>query len=291
MTKAECLDLPAKVGGVTDPNGYRFRKVKMGKEQRTEYNRMREELIALLDDLCKTCDGAGFVAAHDHEGDRHTMIRSKTIRESHEAGECPECHGEAKAVIVKIRLTQLLRLQQITSGFITDGPDLLHWFDDKSLPPKIAEAVNIIEDAPVQQGITWSIFRPELERMAQELARREISYIEIHGGVPEALRPGYIKSFMDGEVQHAIMHPAAGGIGLDLWRAQYATYISNSQKTEDRVQSEDRCHRIGSEIHASVDYHDVAVPGTIDMKVLRDLRVDTERSGIILGDTIRELIT
>lgn len=299
VTKDECLDLPPKVGGVTDPAGYRFRKVAMGKVQRTEYNRMREELIALLDDVCKVCDGAGFVARsivdNDHWGDRHTMLRGKKRREAEEAAQsvCPECLGEAKAVLVKIRLTQLLRMQQITSGFITDGPEILHWFDD-GCPPKIAEAISIIEDAPTQQGITWSIFRPEIERMAQELARRKISYIEIHGGIADGLRPDYLRAFMNGDVQHALMHPAAGGIGLDMYAAQYATYISNSAKTEDRVQSEDRCHRIGSEIHESVDYHDVAVPGTYDMKVLRDLRRDTERSGDILGDTvtkIKELIT
>ena len=165
---------------------------------------------------------------------------------------------------------------------------MLHWFTD--LPPKIKEACDIIEDAPTNQGITWSVFRPELERMAQELSRRKIEYIEIHGGVHMDNRPEEIARFMRGDVGHALMHPAAGGIGLDMWKAQYATYISNSQKTEDRVQSEDRCHRIGSEIHESVNYWDVAIPGTIDMKVLRDLRADTARSGIILGDTLREMI-
>ena len=83
---------------------------------------------------------------------------------------------------------------------------------------------------------------------------------------------------------------APGFINMLSWATESLIIDGHShRKTEDRVQSEDRCHRIGSEIHDSVSYNDIVVPRTIDTKILRDLRADTERSSRLMGDTARAI--
>jgi SNF2 family DNA or RNA helicase len=273
VTKDECLDLPPKL--------YARRDVHMQPEQAKEYQRMRLEMLAMLEDKCKECNGTGWLLAPEPEADYFMGVNDTSEV-------CPVCNGMALNVSVTIALTQLLRLQQITCGFITDGPEVLHWFTDN--PPKIMECMDIIEDADTQQILCWSNFRPEIERLCQELALRGISYGELHGGISDDARNEFRNSFQAGNLQVGVCHPAAGGIGVDLWRASIANYLSNSHKTEDRVQSEDRCHRIGSEIHDSVSYNDITVPGTVDVKILRVIRNNRDMSEAIMAGGLREII-
>jgi SNF2 family DNA or RNA helicase len=268
VTKDECLDLPPKL--------YSRRDVIMAPDQKKEYNRMRLEMLAMLEKECETCSGTGYV------------IREDEIEQGLGPHVCHSCQGMGAAVSVTIALTQLLRLQQITCGFITDGPEVEHWFTDN--PPKIMEVMDIIEDADTQQILCWSNFRPEIARLCQELALRGISYGELHGGISEDGRNEFRNSFQAGNLQVGVCHPAAGGIGVDLWKASIANYLSNSHKTEDRVQSEDRCHRIGSEIHDNVFYNDIVVPGTVDVKVLRVIRNNRNMSDAIMAGGLRNVL-
>lgn len=258
VTIEECLDLPQKM--------YAIRNIDMVPEQRREYERMRKEMLAMCGEQCGTCNGVGYVSYGEV---------------------CPDCHGENAQVFVTIALTQLLRLQQITSGFITDGPDFVHWFTDN--PPKIIEACNIVEEAGDQSCIFWSNFRPEIERLEQEFAVRQIPYVSIHGGINMDDRIEARHRFQEGGV-HLIGHPSAGGIGLDLWRGSIASYLSNSAKTEDRVQSEARCYRRGSEVHDHIAFNDLIVPGTVDRKILRVIKQNRDLSDEIMRGGLRSML-
>jgi SNF2 family DNA or RNA helicase len=261
VTISQCLELPQKA--------YSTRKITMTPEQRREYERMRKEMLALCGEQCGTCHGVGF------------------IWENHDDHVCPDCHGENAQVFVTIALTQLLRLQQITSGFITDGPEFVHWFTDE--PPKIIEACNIIEEAGDQSCIFWSNFRPEIARLGEEFSQRQIPYVEIHGGIGVKDRQEARRRFQEGGV-HLIGHPSAGGIGLDLWRGSIATYLSNGFKTEDRVQSEARCYRRGSEVHDHIAFNDLIVPGTVDPKILRVIKQNRDLSDEIMRGGLRSML-
>ena len=63
---------------------------------------------------------------------------------------------------------------------------------------------------------------------------------------------------------------AAFAIGLTLTAADYAIYYSNSFDLETRLQSEDRCHRIGTK--NNVTYIDIETKNTIDSKIITALR-------------------
>ena len=272
VTKEECLDLPPKMPPVR-------RDVQMAPKQKQEYVRMKKEFLALIDEVCSTCQGAGYVWIETQSPGRMETGASHT---------CPTCGGSRCAVHATIALTQLLRLQQIASGFIMDGQKFLHWFTDK--PPKIMETMDLLEECGDQQIILWSNHKPEIHRLVQELALRGLSYVEYHGDVRPEVREQYRVAFQRGDHQYMVGHPAAGGIGVDLWAASGAAYLSNSFKTEDRVQSEDRCHRIGSEIHDSVNYWDIIVPGTVDVTVLRVIRNNRSVSDEIMAGGLRRLL-
>ena len=86
-------------------------------------------------------------------------------------------------------------------------------------------------------------------------------------------------------------NPSAGGIGIDEFKvADTVIYISNSCDTEQRKQSEDRNHRIGSECHNTITYYDIIVPNTVDVKVVQVMRRDGNVSAEVMRDGLREWI-
>ena len=268
VLKDDCMDLPPRVGGTKDTNGFQLRRVVMGDAQRREYKRMTDELIAMIDEPCDRCEGRGYVV------------------EKGDAKKCGTCKGKGKYVRVKIALAKITKQQQITSGFIFDENGEPHWFTDK--PPKVLEVCNLLEEAGDQSVVIWSAFQPEIDKLTEAVEKMGLTHVGYHGRVPQKKRPENKKRFQDGTAQVLIGSTSAGGIGTDLWRGSVGIYPSCTANTEERVQSEDRIHRRGSEIHDRVTYYEVVVPGTVDMKILRIYKEDVSLSQKIMRDGLRE---
>ena len=77
-------------------------------------------------------------------------------------------------------------------------------------------------------------------------------------------------------------------MGLTLTAATTVVYYSNSFNYADRVQSEDRAHRIGQK--HPVTYVDLFCPGTIDEKIMNSLRMKRDYAQMITGDNLQEWI-
>ncbi|MHC4398025.1 MAG: helicase-related protein [Planctomycetota bacterium] len=123
--------------------------------------------------------------------------------------------------------------------------------------------VNIARESEASIVI-WCAFRPEIEAVKGTLCKEfgVDSVTEIHGGVPEAQRAVNIAAFQAGKARFLVGNAAAGGMGIELQAASIVIYYSNTFRYEDRVQSEDRAHRIGQK--SSVLYIDLIVPDTVD---------------------------
>jgi len=203
---------------------------------------------------------------------------------------------EESVIAAPLVLTQVMRLQQIVGGYLPkldDNGEVVDTIElvPPSRNPKIQECLNIIEEAGDQKVIIWARFRAELEGIINELRRQKITCVPFHGGVPEDERLRNRQDFQRAEGPRVLVgNPAAGGIGINLYQASVAIYFSNSFSTEERVQSEDRCHRIGSGIHSSVTYHDLVCTGTVDSKIISTLRRNKQISDEVMNDGWREWI-
>lgn len=76
-----------------------------------------------------------------------------------------------------------------------------------------------------------------------------------------------------------VSNPATGKFGNTFNKATTVIYYNNNYNLEDRQQSEDRAHRLGSEgaVHKpgedpSVLYIDLCAKGTVDDKILKVLK-------------------
>ncbi len=200
--------------------------------------------------------------------------------------------GEVHATIV---LTQLLRLQQITGGFLPIPEDDGSYQGRVDAIPgtnaKIQALMEVLEEAP-GKVIIWARFRAELGLIANHILKEfgEGSGVLFHGGVSQADRKVALLSFQDpnSPIKYFIANAQTGGLGLTLTEAQTVVYFSNSFSLEERLQSEDRCHRGG--LKHPVTYVDLVAKDTLDTKVLDALRTKKNMATLITGDRIAEWI-
>jgi SNF2 family DNA or RNA helicase len=161
-------------------------------------------------------------------------------------------------------LTIINKLRQITSGFIlVDGSAT----QLKESAPRMAALTDIVEDTE-GQIIVWASFREELRQIAHEL--KDFGVVEYHGGISSKAREEAVDQFQSGAARIFVGNPASAGVGLTLTAANTVIYHSCSYSLEERLQSEDRCHRIGT--RRPVVYIDLVARGTIDEKIADSLQ-------------------
>ena len=130
--------------------------------------------------------------------------------------------------------------------------------------------------------IIWARFRADIRAIERLLGDLAVSY---HGDVDSDARELAIDRFQkDPAIRYFIGTPQAGGTGLTLTAAEYAIYYSNSFNLEERLQSEDRCHRIGTK--NNVTYIDIECQKSIDSKIIKALRDKKNIADIITKDPI-----
>jgi SNF2 family DNA or RNA helicase len=175
-------------------------------------------------------------------------------------------------------ITRLLRLQQIICGWFPSETESKP-IEDKN--PRLEALKDILSDIS-SKVIIWARFRADISLIESMLGDLAVSY---HGGISNDQRVSSVERFQnDPKVRYFIGQPQSGGIGLTLTAADYAIYYSNSFDLETRLQSEDRCHRIGTK--NNITYIDIEAPKTIDTKIIKALRDKKSLADIVTKDPI-----
>ena len=251
ITKAECLDLPEKL--------YSKRYVELSGEQRRIYNAFKKKMTVELN---------------------------------------------GKTMSAPLALTRLMRLQQIVGGFfqpdsnITIDEDIINgealfepeaWRKQDPQPidevnPRVESLIELLGEVN-GKVIIWARFRSEISEIARRINETfgKQSVVEYHGGVDNQERTNNISRFQqDDGCRFFIGHVAAGGKGITLHAASTVVYYSNDFSLENRLQSEDRAHRIGQT--KNVLYIDMIAVDTLDKTIVDSLRGKKNIADLITGD-------
>lgn len=165
-------------------------------------------------------------------------------------------------------ITQLLRLHQISCGFVnTDDGNLVRFKNNR-----MSELLSILEEVD-GKVIIWANYRHDIMAIEMELARAygPSSVATYFGDTDGEARQDIVERFQTSEdLRFFIGQPRTGGYGLTLTAAKTVIYYSNSYDLEVRLQSEDRAHRIGQT--NAVTYIDIIAQGTVDEKIVGALR-------------------
>ena len=183
------------------------------------------------------------------------------------------------------KLTELLKLQQVTNGFVKSNDDKIVEFKTN---PKLNELMNILEETE-DKCIIWANYVHNIEMIKTKL--RETygadSVVSIYGKDSVEVRNDAVETFQHNDrCRFLVGNPTVGGYGLTLTAAKYVIYFSNSYNLEVRQQSEDRAHRYGQT--SQVTYIDLIATDTIDEMVLHNLENKIELSAKTLGEQVQK---
>lgn len=183
-------------------------------------------------------------------------------------------------------ITALLRFQQILSGHLPTDDGKLVEFKTQRLDA----LMSCIEEA-AGKIIIWSRFRYDIVRIKETLAKKygSDSVVTYYGDTSDEERQNAIASFQHGDARFFVANPATAGYGLTLTAANTVIYYANDFNLETRIQSEDRCHRIGQK--NPVTYIDLICEGTVDEKIVQALRDKIDIGARVLGEEAREWLT
>lgn len=248
VRKQDCLDLPPKV--------YESIFVEMSKEQTRVYKNLKRELEV-------------------------------------------EYEGTVLTVANKVALTT--RLMQITGGFFpfaTEKAEIIHGVrfskmvaDSKPITDTNVKLNALLDDleelSDESQVIIWAAFVPELKMLYQEL-KKKYSCCLYYGGTSQAKREEFKIAFQKGQYKIFIGNAATAGFGLNLQNAPFQYFFSNTFKTEDRLQAEDRSHRNG--VKTTVVCKDIIVKGTVDELIYKNIATGRNLNDFFKSVSLKEIL-
>ena len=289
------LDIYAQIHicdhGILPGNFYRFRAVYaypagyMGYEWRVSPE-SRERLmrdiasrtIFIAKDDCLDLPAQTFVArrvymSSDQRAAYDKMLKDKIL---------PLLDG--KEIIASNVLTEIMKLRQITSGWLYDENKRVYNFTNT----KQAVLDEVLNEIGCNQAIIWVQFVHDAEQLTNHLlnARAPGSTAKIVGGMKPSDLKAQVEAFKAGTYRYLVAHPKTIGHGVTLTNCRYAIFYSLSYSWQEFKQSADRIHRISQ--HHPVEYFALLCHKSIDEAIYRAVR-NKQSMNDAARDFVREI--
>lgn len=179
-------------------------------------------------------------------------------------------------------LTRLLRLSQLTGGFLCQ--------DDSDRPVSVSEAklkaLSDIVDSAAEEDrklVIIARFLPEIDAIRRMLEKKRINYSVISGEIRD--RDDQVRRFQeDPGTTVFVGQIATAGLGITLTAADTMVFYSLDYSMSNFEQAKARIHRVGQRNPCTYLY--LVAAGTVDDKVLQAL-IDKADLATILIDEYR----
>ena len=194
----------------------------------------------------------------------YKQLQKQSIAELENGGEVTANHV----------LVRMLRLQQLTGGFLVDDKGERHQVNTA----KLDALKDIVESLVLDEGkklIIFSRFLAEMDAVqamvSGMLGKERLSLVRIDGSVKAKDRGSIVQRFQyDPACRVFLGELDACAEGLTLTAAQTVVYYSVNWNYAKYQQSADRVHRIGQT--GTCTYIHLVAPGTIDAKIMKALK-------------------
>jgi SNF2 family DNA or RNA helicase len=179
-------------------------------------------------------------------------------------------------------LTTIIKLQQILCGHCKDDTGHVHDIENN----RVSTALAIAEEVAGKIVFVCN-FQRDVEMLVEALNEKygTGSAVDYYGPTRQDDRQDNIMSFRNTTKCRFFVMSSAGSKGITLIEAKTMVYFSNGYNLETRLQSEDRIHRIGQ--NEAVNYIDLIVPDSIDMKIVDALRHKKNLADVVM-DALRD---
>lgn len=190
--------------------------------------------------------------------------------------------GDGSAITAELAIVRQTRLQQVCSGYIpADEESELRMICGTQ--PRLKLLMDTLADIP-HACIIWAKYNIDVDIIQEALTVAGITHVVYDGRTAQDARAARKQIFQNGKAKVFLAKPSVAGRGLTLTAAQTVIYYNNSFVLDDRLQSEDRAHRIGQE--HPVTYIDLVASNTIDQHILNVLRTKRDVAACVTGDEL-----
>ena len=132
--------------------------------------------------------------------------------------------------------------------------------------------------------VVFCRFTNEIRLLERALDGSGVEYVRVSGETKD--RIARVKQFnTDPRRRVFIGQLQIAGIGINLTSASYVVFMTNSYSYGERVQAEDRCHRIGQT--KNVTYIDLLYRNTVDINIHRTLRNKESLASMVTKDLVK----
>ena len=170
---------------------------------------------------------------------------------------------EGKTIIASNQIAKIMKLRQVTSGYIYDESRGTIKISDT----KFNELFDVLDEIGDRQVIIWIQFHFEGVELMKHFKEKACA---LWGDVKAEDRITAINQFKSGQKQYLIANPATAAHGLTFTNCQYSIYFSLSYSAELWKQSQERIHRIGQA--KNVTYIYLICKDSIDEKIYTALQ-------------------
>jgi SNF2 family DNA or RNA helicase len=206
---------------------------------------------------------------------QYKQMRKEMIIELSE--EVAEVVGNEFATAQMI-LVKLLRLSEITSGKYQEKEQ-----------PKMKELEELLtENVRQNKVVIWCRFTDSINKVTKKLTDMNIGFTMVNGTVGNADRQKRIDEFnTNSDVRVMVAQIQSMGMGINLTSANLVIYYENTYSLQDRLQSEDRTHRVGQK--KNVVYVDLVYNETIDEGILEAIKAKKQIADSLVQSVRKEL--
>jgi SNF2 family DNA or RNA helicase len=143
---------------------------------------------------------------------------------------------------------------------------------------------DLLADMGDKPLVVAAVHKQLIDLAEARLIKAGISYGKITGDVPQWERDLYVQKFQAGELRVMLLTMQAGGVGITLTAADTMLRLQCSWSMIDNLQTVDRIHRIGAEVHQQVNIIDLVTAGTIEEDQVKKVQV----KHLILKDVVQD---
>lgn len=176
-------------------------------------------------------------------------------------------------------LTKILRLSQMTGGFLTDDEKRSRQISTAKL-----DALSDIIDSATEDGkkiVVMARFVAEMDAIQSMLEKKKLDYAVVRGGIKD--RQDQINRFQEDEnCMVFVGQIAAAGLGITLTAAHIMCFYSLDYSMSNFEQAKSRIHRVSQIERCHYIY--LCCKGTVDQRILQSLRDKVDLAKTLVDD-------
>lgn len=146
-------------------------------------------------------------------------------------------------IAVDTKLVQLMKLRQITGGFLIDNESNPQEFEQNP-KAEMLDSLLLEEINKDEKVVIFAEYRWEIEMIASRYKAQGV--VTVYGGNNSETNLRNIKEYISNpEIRLAVMHPVSAAHGITFTHAHYMVFYSESYSAEQNYQARARIKRAG----------------------------------------------